>query len=147
MIEFNVREIMRALDIATAQILREDALAAATAVIVGTPVGDPELWVSDAPPGYVGGTARRNWNVSIGSTSEQVVEEVDADGTPTINEARAVISRYGERQASRGVPIHIQNAVPYIGRLNDGYSAQAPAGFVEEAVIAATTDDGDRREI
>ncbi|WP_201450287.1 hypothetical protein [Sphingobium yanoikuyae] len=29
---------------------------------------------------------------------------------------------------------HIQNSVPYISRLNDGHSQQAPAGFIEAAV-------------
>lgn len=34
-----------------------------------------------------------------------------------------------------GQVIWIQNLLPYIKRLNDGYSAQQPAGFVERAVL------------
>lgn len=29
---------------------------------------------------------------------------------------------------------HIQNSVPYINRLNDGHSKQAPAGFIDAIV-------------
>lgn len=29
---------------------------------------------------------------------------------------------------------HVQNSVPYIGRLNDGHSTQAPAGFIDAIV-------------
>lgn len=44
----------------------------------------------------------------------------------------------GEQQLALkkpGVPIFIQNNAPYIRRLNDGWSAQEPAGFVERAVL------------
>jgi hypothetical protein len=34
-----------------------------------------------------------------------------------------------------GDRILISNVLPYINRLNDGWSAQAPAGFVERAVL------------
>lgn len=34
-----------------------------------------------------------------------------------------------------GVPLYLSNVVPYIRRLNDGSSKQAPAGFVERAVL------------
>jgi hypothetical protein len=33
--------------------------------------------------------------------------------------------------------MHITNNLPYIVRLNQGYSAQAPAGYVEQGVLAA----------
>lgn len=35
--------------------------------------------------------------------------------------------------------LYVSNNVPYIGELNDGHSAQAPAGFVD-ATLAASTD-------
>jgi len=34
-----------------------------------------------------------------------------------------------------GQAIWITNNQPYINRLNDGYSAQAPAGFIEAAIL------------
>jgi len=36
-----------------------------------------------------------------------------------------------------GQPIYISNVLPYIGRLNEGSSKQAPAGFVERAILLA----------
>jgi hypothetical protein len=40
--------------------------------------------------------------------------------------------------------VFVSNNVPYIGKLNDGYSKKAPAGFVQEGVEkAVTTDLGD----
>lgn len=36
-----------------------------------------------------------------------------------------------------GQPIYITNNAPYIGKLNSGSSSQAPAGFVEAAVLIA----------
>lgn len=34
-----------------------------------------------------------------------------------------------------GMPIYLVNNAPYIRRLNEGYSDQEPAGFVERAVL------------
>ena len=35
----------------------------------------------------------------------------------------------------------VSNNVKYITRLNDGYSRQAPAGFVQSAIRKAVTQD------
>lgn len=43
-------------------------------------------------------------------------------------------------EESPGPQTHIRNDVPYVGRLNDGGSAQAPAGFVERALSEALED-------
>jgi hypothetical protein len=48
----------------------------------------------------------------------------------TINQARAVLAK-----KKPGQKIYITNNLPYIRRLNDGYSKQAPAGFVERSVL------------
>lgn len=37
-----------------------------------------------------------------------------------------------------GQPLVIYNALPYIVRLNEGYSRQVPAGFVEAALMRAS---------
>lgn len=36
-----------------------------------------------------------------------------------------------------GQTVHITNNVPYIARLNNGYSNQTPAGFVDRAILTA----------
>lgn len=88
------------------------------------------------------GWARSNWVPSIGSPKE-------LDGTPPAeDQARAAV---GQRDAAReaGIAqivtgyrlslgrIYITNNVPYIQRLNDGSSKQAPAGFVQAAILRA----------
>ena len=37
----------------------------------------------------------------------------------------------------RGQTVHITNNVPYIARLNNGWSQQTPAGFVDRAILTA----------
>lgn len=53
-----------------------------------------------------------------------------ASAAETINKARTILK--GKRP---GQTIFISNNLPYIRRLNDGYSRQAPAGFVERAAL------------
>lgn len=48
----------------------------------------------------------------------------------TLNEAKTVLAGKQPGQA-----IFITNNQPYIRRLNEGYSKQVPAGFVERAVL------------
>lgn len=42
------------------------------------------------------------------------------------------------RRRRTGQTISVVNTAPYISRLNDGTSAQAPAGFIETAYIQST---------
>jgi hypothetical protein len=85
------------------------------------------------------GIALSNWQVGIGgsrgtpipahvpgmkgTTHDENVQETIRTGDAVLTGARA------------GKDIHIANPIPYIADLNDGYSAQAPAGFVEKAVL------------
>lgn len=79
--------------------------------------------------------ARANWTVSLGSPRIQFVEAIpyaedSALGLQAINASfvATVLANY-----KRGA-IYITNHAPYIDVLNDGYSKQAPARFVEAAV-------------
>lgn len=79
------------------------------------------------------GWASVNWWIKTGSA-------------PTGNDGPAgnVASRQAGQQAGvaamasyhigSGQSVWITNGVPYISRLNDGWSQQAPAGFVETAI-------------
>lgn len=49
-----------------------------------------------------------------------------------ISQGKGVINR-----AKPGQSIYITNNLPYIARLNDGYSKQSPAGFVQTAVTVS----------
>lgn len=69
------------------------------------------------------GRARSNWLPSLNVPEVSIVEpggKKDISGTLT--------------QFSITDTILISNNLPYIRRLNDGYSKQAPAGFVEDAI-------------
>lgn len=87
------------------------------------------------------GRARSNWIAAIGGPASSVIDAYapgDAGSTAgantqsAIDQAESVISGY-----NYGEEIHLTNNLPYIQRLNDGYSAQAPANFVEMAVMEA----------
>lgn len=78
------------------------------------------------------GRARGNWQVSVGEAITRPRERLDKTGGGTIAEG---VSRAGSYRP--GQTIYITNNVPYIGNLNDGSSAQAPANFIEMAVRAA----------
>jgi hypothetical protein len=71
------------------------------------------------------GRARGNWFVAIGSPSSAANGNPDKPGQTTIDAGSAVITGLTEAQA-----VWITNNLPYIGRLENGYSQQAPAGMV-----------------
>lgn len=136
---FDAVEIIESLTNESAEDAQRVAFAILQAVVVGTPVGDPTLWQShpNTPPGYVGGHARRNWIVSIANTTN-LVKGVPGKGggdnaarSEAISEGTRVIPRFDVERTR----LIIQNNVPYITRLNSGHSAQAPANFVEQAVM------------
>lgn len=91
-----------------------------------TPVGNPDLWKTTAPPaGYVGGRLRANWQTTLSSpangeldvTSEHIAQ---AQLTATVN----------------GVTIRdtifFTNNLPYAASIEHGHSlTQAPQGMVK----------------
>ncbi|MEE7442671.1 HK97 gp10 family phage protein [Methylobacterium oryzae] len=79
------------------------------------------------------GRARSNWHLDVG-TRNVVLVEPGGDLPPQT--ALYTIDK----------TIWISNNLPYIRRLNDGYSKQAPAGFVQDAVAIAKKR-GERRKI
>jgi len=68
------------------------------------------------------GRARSNWLPSIGTARKDTTESTG--GSPVIN-----FTSY-----QLGDKIYITNNLPYIARLNDGYSKQAPAAYVDMAI-------------
>lgn len=90
------------------------------------------------------GRARANWLVGSGSAPAGAVAWPVPHGTHKDplkpNPARKALIGI-DAAAGEGViaghadgDLHITNNLPYIQALNDGHSAQAPAGFVELAV-------------
>jgi hypothetical protein len=109
--------------------MRKVALLADQTVVLATPVDV--------------GRARSNWLVQLDTPSRRQIDtyvpgQAGSTAAPNVSEAlaqgREVITRY---DGDKNNAIVISNNLPYINRLNDGYSRQAPAGFVERAVQAA----------
>lgn len=99
------------------------------ALVLGTPIGGPPTSPSDPHPRL----AKSNWLARLGPVPDFSPVPPRSENE-TIDEARAVI-----RRAVADDQITIANGgdkVPYLGRLNNGSSFQAPAGFVEKAIFA-----------
>jgi len=94
-------------------------------VIERTPVGDPSYWKSPPPPGYTGGHARANWQHSEGMLASKEFDVIDKTGEVSKGRIAATLPK----QAA-GKVHYISNSVPYIQRLEDGWSRQAPNGMV-----------------
>jgi hypothetical protein len=109
------------------RLVRRCALAVDGAVVIATPVDT--------------GRARSNWQVRADQPATDTIDPYDegkdgstggANARAALDQGKAVISRYN---GNLNRELHITNNLAYIGRLNDGYSAQAPAGFVEKAML------------
>lgn len=74
------------------------------------------------------GKARGNWNLSVG-TPDLTERRPAPTGQTSINRAKQVLgsNRSGAGKIKR---IYIANGLPYILRLENGWSKQAPAGMV-----------------
>lgn len=108
-----------------------------------------EVWsqLDLATPVYTGRARANNmtqegtpFRGEIGSPGDRSVSNAEARAA-----AEAVLIAVNE--AEWKTPIHISNNLPYIQRLNDGWSAQAPAAFVEQAIargVAAAERGGGR---
>lgn len=91
-----------------------------------SPIGRPELWESPAPEGYRPGMFKASWKVIIGKPS--------SDGEETSRRGKgddSAIDRY-----KLGIETHILNNTPYAERLHEGWSTQAPIGWVDAALRA-----------
>jgi hypothetical protein len=96
------------------------------------------------------GRARANWQVTLDTPAKNEVEASGGNAhvgfvrdeagrfTKRFPSAQEAIARAQATLAHRRPEqnIFISNNVPYIKRLNEGWSAQAPAGFVEQAIQA-----------
>lgn len=132
---FSRRMFLRADEVALGVNLTVQAAALAIdqALVLATPVDT--------------GRARSNWLVSLGGPRAQEIgpyaplpQGTDPEKFGERENAQAAINQ-GQSEIEKrkpddfGVSIFISNNVQYIGLLNDGFSAQAPAKFVEQAVV------------
>lgn len=118
-----MEELGRRIDRNVPRFMRRLALAVDQAVVTATPVDT--------------GRARSNWRASVNAPLTGEVDTYGPGGAATAGAIAQARSAVQAVDSSRDV-IYISNNLPYIGRLNDGSSAQAPAGFVQQGVQAAT---------
>lgn len=95
------------------------------------------------------GTARSNWRTRVGSPTALIYRpyrpyvsrtrggtggQMGETGNvrPVYEQAAAAVSR----RSSADVPVYITNNLPYIGKLNSGYSRMAPSDFTRAGVQA-----------
>lgn len=109
------------------EIVKKTAIVADRELVLSTPVDT--------------GRARSNWLLSLGGPSTSEIEAYAQGKGGSSGAANANAAMAQAQAAVRGrrpeQDVYISNNVPYIGRLNDGWSAQAPAGFVQAAVQRA----------
>lgn len=80
------------------------------------------------------GRAKANWNVSLGTPNFNYDWKAQG-GAQALSRGAVQISRIKLDQT-----VYISNGLPYINRLNAGWSQQAPAGFVEYAEMLARVE-------
>jgi hypothetical protein len=83
------------------------------------------------------GHASNNWVPSLDSPFEDVDGSEEAPSRSAQAAGIAAVAAYELPQVG-----YVANNVPYIGRLNEGSSSQAPSGFVEAAVLRAIRTEG-----
>lgn len=104
----------------TQEVLRKISIKVMQAIVLATPVDT--------------GRARGNWFVSLGKPTTKTRKNAkDKTGGAIIAENTGIITSAPEETTD----IHISNNLPYIVPLNEGHSAQAPAGYVEKALQVA----------
>jgi hypothetical protein len=110
---FNKKETFAATMKEVNTVKREIAKKVIAVVVLSTPVGMPGTWQSPPPKGYTPGHARFSWQTSLDRP---------------ITFVKIKTSRLFQN-------IWFSNNAPYIGRLDQGWSRQAPANFVEKAIL------------
>ena len=125
-----VKAIVRGLDRLTERVVTKITLDVTANLVEDTPV--------------LTGWARASWVPSIGQPALKDLSQ------PGPDDGQAVAIAVAEQQAATvGVlgyrlvmgRVFVTNNVPYILSLNDGSSKKAPAGFVQQAIGKAVTQD------
>lgn len=112
-------------------VARRLVLDVGTALVMRSPVGQPSLWRSPAPPGYVGGRFRANWQHGYNKLPSGDLPDIDKTGAVSLARIRSGVSQ------SPAAGIHfLTNNLPYAQRIEDGWShTQAPQGVVQLTLI------------
>lgn len=134
-IPFDPKEVIAAVGEDVERIVHDVASKVLGTVVLSTPVGAPGTWLSPPPPDYRPGHARGSWQTTLKDTVKQDNRAIDPGGARTIADGVRII-----RRAKFGQNIFITSAAPYMPRLNQGWSRQAGANFVERAARRGATE-------
>jgi hypothetical protein len=98
-------------------------------LVLRSPVGDPSNWSPQslpAPPGYVGGRFKGNWQYSRNTPETGQIDRIDPSG------AIGSAERVGAIMSGPTSTVHFfANNLPYAQRIEDGWSwNQAPLGII-----------------
>lgn len=94
-------------------------------IVEGTPVGNPTLWKSKPPKGYIGGTLRGAWNASFGAPDLSISGSIDKTGAVTIGKISTTVDTL-----ELGQTFYLTNPQPHAWRVEHGWSSQRPRGMV-----------------
>tara|TARA_R100001143_G_scaffold61969_1_gene64049 strand:- start:18297 stop:18704 length:408 start_codon:yes stop_codon:yes gene_type:complete len=109
----NIDKLMGEVEASLGDFANLVALDAFTSLVYKTPVGNPDLWTTQAPDGYVGGQARASWNIQHGRPDTSL---------PTTWSAALPVA---PQLKSMGLePVYVTSSVPYMTRLENGWSSQ-----------------------
>lgn len=136
----NIRKLGSRIENNSVALTKRVAKRTLTALVEGTPVDE--------------GDARSNWRVSLGNPTRSVIPAYSPGKKLGIGErqnARAAIQagfsvinqlRVGAKRGTgqAGSALFITNAIPYLGRLRDGYSSQQPNDWVQVALMEAQAE-------
>lgn len=119
-------------------VAKKTALDVLASVRLKTPVGNPDIWAANVGKsrsdpgfvgkGYVGGTLRANWQLSVGAPAQGTRERVDGL-FPAVVDDQAALAGFVS-----GTTIYITNNITYAARAERGWSKQAPAGMVSVTI-------------
>lgn len=119
------------------KIVRGTLISLSNNVIRRTPVGKPSEWKSKPPKGYIGGSLRGAWNASIGSPDFSINTRRKAKtGTAAVGRVSKVVNSL---DIGSGQTFYLTNPLPYAGRVERGWSGQAPQGMVRVSLVEAQT--------
>jgi len=113
----------------TEKVVRGTLFGISSRIIKATPVGNPALWQSPAPEGYVGGSLRGAWSATIGAPDNIPKKSIDSNGSKTVNDMATTANN-----VNIGQSFYLSNSLPYAVRVEFGHSTQAPNGMVRRAV-------------
>lgn len=122
-----IRAIANGVDRNANVMMRKTVITVASAVALRTPVDT--------------GRARANWQTQIGAAATGLVNAYPKgkEGSTGAASAGVAVSQAVQTMAGyskSGVAVYISNNLPYIDLLNKGSSKQAPAGFIQAAIMA-----------